>query len=211
MFVRRRASNCAPGSRAANRPRVSSAASGFERDFGEAVRIPAGSGVAQTPAAFVADDAGNEQHHDRRAIGDAQQFLEERQRRLVGPVQIVQRDDQRVLFCQSREEFSGGPKGLLLANLRGQLCDPGPLFAEFQSHQVRQEGDGVHRLLFEQRLAAFPQREEDVFLGGVRGKPQHAAQHLRREPVVERLAERHRLRLRPREAHRHWVVRTSRS
>ena len=137
---------------------------GLQGDLGVAMAVGAGRLVAQAPAALVVALAKDQAEHQRRLVGDGQQIVEQGQRGFVGPVQVVEGDDQRPLAGRGGEKLAGGPKGLLLADVGVEFLDPlGPGAREGQVHQVGQEGDGLAGGLFAQQLLApLPEGKEGV-------------------------------------------------
>ena len=62
--------------------------------------------LAQTPGAVIALRPQREDEYDRHVLGERKQLLEEKNRRRVRPVEILEREDERAFLRESGEELT---------------------------------------------------------------------------------------------------------
>ena len=156
--------------------------------------------VMDAPTTLVTRWTVEEAQQQRRLDGALKQILEEGQRGFVGKVQVIDDRQNWALGGEGGEIFASGPQGLLLAHARIQGLDTLPPFAfQFQADHVDEERHGLAGFFFaEQFFAALPQAEEQSLVVGFgRIEIERAAQHLRRQPVADLLAERKPLHVNP--------------
>jgi len=80
--------------------------------------------LAQAPGDVVALRPEREDEQQRRALGKSEQLLEQQHRCRVTPVQILDRDDERRLLGEAREELGDDFERAPLQRLRSQWGDP---------------------------------------------------------------------------------------
>ena len=109
-------------------------------DLPVAMRVELTGALAEVPGRMLALGPVQEDEAHRRFLGDREDGLEQLDRRLVGPVEILEDDAQRPLGCESAEELGEGLEGLVLDTLPVQLSDPlGGFRLEREADQAGEE------------------------------------------------------------------------
>ena len=111
-----------------------------ELDLTVAMRVELAGALTEVPGAMLALGPVQEEEAHRRFLGDGKDGLEQLDRRLVGPVEILQDEAERALGCEAAEQLGKSLEGLVLDAFPVQLSNPlGRLRLEREADQAREE------------------------------------------------------------------------
>ena len=144
--------------------------------------------LAEAPGAVLALGAVEEDEPDGRLLGHAQRLLEQLERRLVRPVEILEDDAERLLLGEPVEQLREDLDRLVLDALAVQLADLLRLVGlEREPQEVGEERVGVVGLLPEDLGELRLQLETHARLGRRRADAQPVAQEVADGGVGEAL------------------------
>ena len=99
----------------------------------------------------------DEQEADRRLLGRGQQLVEQRERRLVRPVQILEHQAERAFSCERADELVEPVERLVLDRVAREIADPLLLLRlEREAEQAGEERIGLVCLVAERARRAPP-------------------------------------------------------
>ena len=104
---------------------------------------PAGA-VDELPGGVIGVAAMDEQEAERGLLGRGKQLVEQRERRLVRPVEILEHQAQRSFSCERADELVEPVERLVLDRVACEIADPLLLLRfEHQAEQAGEEGIGL--------------------------------------------------------------------
>ena len=180
-------SGTSPSASSRTSARVESGASGAQLELAVAVRVALAGALADPPRAGVAVGPVEEGDPDRVALGQVEQLLDQVERRLVGPVQVLEHEQHRPLARERAHEILDRVDAAPVHRLAAQLAQAGGgLGVGREAEQAGQERVDVVGVV-EERLDGRLQVEPDARLArrGARAEP--VAQELADGAVRERL------------------------
>ncbi len=148
------------------------------------------------PETFIALGAVHEEEHDRRAVHQWQKIINKIQRGLIQPLEIVNGDNQRLIYLAARQ-FEQAPQSHKGAALQGFAFEIAHPFAQFiverQAQKVddkRQDGQQSPRgEVFQKRRADFVHGHFVAIIGAHPQQLPHDVLHWHiRHRLGERLA-----------------------
>ena len=130
----------------------------------------------------------DEQEGDRGLLGRGKQLVEQRERGLVRPVEILEHETQRALSRERADELVEPVERLVLDGVAREIAQPLLLLRlERQAEQGGEEGIGLLCLVAERAGELRPQLEADARLGIGDAQTEPAAEQLAHRPVGDRL------------------------
>ena len=132
--------------------------------------------------------AMDEQEAERGLLGRGEQLVEQRERRLVRPVEILEYQAQRSFSCERADELVEPVERLVSDRVACEIADPLLLLRlEHEAEEAGEEGIGLVCLVGERARELRPELEPDAGLGIGDAQTKPAAELLAHRPIGDRL------------------------
>ncbi len=144
--------------------------------------------VDELPGGMVGIAAMDEHERDRRLLDGGQQLVEQRQRRFIRPVQVVEHEAERALPGERAHEPLEPVEGLVLDGVARQVADARLVRGlEREAEQLREERVRVLRVARERACELGAELEPDACLRLRDAEPEPVPEQLPDGPVRDRL------------------------
>ncbi len=156
----------------------------LQLEFEEQAPVPPAGAVDEVPGGVIGVASMDDQEPDGGLLGRGKQLLEQRERGLVGPVEILEHQAQRPFSRQGEDELVEPVERLLPDGVGGEVAHPLLLLRlEHHAEQGGEEGIGLVCLLSERAGELHSELQADASFGLGDAEAEPGAKQLAHRPV----------------------------